>query len=212
MLDRSSRTDPARLMIPPWSLRLLPDAVGRPARDRGGAAEAPYARYRTSVQIANTLQQVLAANAAQEGTFDPSTQSEHVLIAFHRPVREDRRVDHRRRPAGAGAGRHRVRRLQHGHETGRQRPAGRPVSPGRRFCRLFRTSASWISRAERPEPRAEHPEQGRDDSLASTSTIAGDLCKGVHGDGEAGVIHIAPYGDLYLLTEPESVLAFRIIR
>jgi hypothetical protein len=75
-------------MIPPWSLRLLPDAVGRPARDRGGAAEAPYARYRTSVQIANTLQQVLAANAAQEGTFDPSTQSEHVLIAFHRPVRE----------------------------------------------------------------------------------------------------------------------------
>ena len=47
-----------------------------------GDTEALYARYRTSVQIANTLQQVLAANATEEGTFDPSTQSEDVLTAI----------------------------------------------------------------------------------------------------------------------------------
>lgn len=47
-----------------------------------GDTEALYARYRASVQIANTLQQVLAANAAEEGTFDPSTQSEDVLTAI----------------------------------------------------------------------------------------------------------------------------------
>lgn len=47
-----------------------------------GDTEALYARYRTSVQIANTLQQVLAAHAAEQGTFDPSTQSEDVLTAI----------------------------------------------------------------------------------------------------------------------------------
>ncbi|NVM96068.1 hypothetical protein [Arthrobacter wenxiniae] len=47
-----------------------------------GDTEALYARYGTSVQIANTLQQVLAAQAAEEGTFDPSTQSEDVLTAI----------------------------------------------------------------------------------------------------------------------------------
>ncbi|MET4144342.1 hypothetical protein [Arthrobacter sp. UYCo732] len=47
-----------------------------------GDTEALYARYRTSVQIANTLQQVLAANATEEGTFDPSLQSEDVLTAI----------------------------------------------------------------------------------------------------------------------------------
>jgi hypothetical protein len=47
-----------------------------------GDAEALFARYRTSVQIANTLQQVLAANATEEGTFDPSLESEDVLTAL----------------------------------------------------------------------------------------------------------------------------------
>lgn len=47
-----------------------------------GDTEALYARYRTSVQIANTIQQVLAANATEEGTFDPSLQSEDVLTAI----------------------------------------------------------------------------------------------------------------------------------
>lgn len=47
-----------------------------------GDTEALYARYRTSVQVANTLQQVLAANATEEGTFDPSLQSEDTLTAI----------------------------------------------------------------------------------------------------------------------------------
>ncbi|MBG0738879.1 hypothetical protein IV500_05515 [Paeniglutamicibacter antarcticus] len=47
-----------------------------------GDTDALYARYRTAVQIANTLQQVLAANATEEGTFDPSTQSEDVLTTI----------------------------------------------------------------------------------------------------------------------------------
>lgn len=47
-----------------------------------GDTEALYARYRTSVQIANTLQQVLAANATEEGKFDPSLQTEDVLTAI----------------------------------------------------------------------------------------------------------------------------------
>ncbi|GAA4035553.1 hypothetical protein GCM10023063_20110 [Arthrobacter methylotrophus] len=47
-----------------------------------GDTGALYARYRASVQIANTLQQVLAASAVEEGTFDPSTQSEDALTAI----------------------------------------------------------------------------------------------------------------------------------
>jgi hypothetical protein len=47
-----------------------------------GDVEALHARYRTSVQIANTIQQVLAANATEEGKFDPSLQSEDVLTAI----------------------------------------------------------------------------------------------------------------------------------
>lgn len=52
-----------------------------PATEEGDT-EALYARYRTSVQIANTLQQVLAANATEEGKFDPSLQSEDTLTAI----------------------------------------------------------------------------------------------------------------------------------
>lgn len=47
-----------------------------------GDTEALYARYRTSVHFANSMQQVLAANATEEGTFDPSVESEDVLTAL----------------------------------------------------------------------------------------------------------------------------------
>lgn len=47
-----------------------------------GDTEALYARYRAAVHIANSLQQVLAAKATEEGTFDPSLQSEDTLTAL----------------------------------------------------------------------------------------------------------------------------------
>lgn len=47
-----------------------------------GDTEALYGRYRASVHFANTLQQVLAANATEEGTFDASVESEDVLTAL----------------------------------------------------------------------------------------------------------------------------------
>lgn len=47
-----------------------------------GDTQALFARYESTVQIANTMQQVLAARAAEEGTFDPSVESEDVLTAL----------------------------------------------------------------------------------------------------------------------------------
>lgn len=47
-----------------------------------GDTEALFSRYRASVHFANTMQQVLAANAAEEGIFDPSVESEDVLTAL----------------------------------------------------------------------------------------------------------------------------------
>lgn len=53
-----------------------------------GDGEALWARYNAAVHFATTLQQVLAANAVEEGTFDPSQESEDTLTALFTPRSE----------------------------------------------------------------------------------------------------------------------------
>lgn len=53
-----------------------------------GDGEALWARYNAAVHFATTLQQVLAANAVEAGTFDPSQESEDTLTALFTPRSE----------------------------------------------------------------------------------------------------------------------------
>lgn len=47
-----------------------------------GDIDALYARYKTAVHFANNMQQIVAAHATEEGTFDPSVESEDVLTSI----------------------------------------------------------------------------------------------------------------------------------
>lgn len=50
--------------------------------DGTGDEEALWARYKSSVEVANALQQVLAADATEKGTFDPSVETEDTLTTM----------------------------------------------------------------------------------------------------------------------------------
>lgn len=55
------------------------------------AADSLYARYESAVAIANNRQAVLAAIAQEEGTFDPSLETEDTLTALFTP--KDQKID-----------------------------------------------------------------------------------------------------------------------
>lgn len=67
--------------------QLIPDYQDI-AEGAAGDAEALWSRYSSAVAIAGQWQQVLAANATEEGTFDTAVETEEVLTAIFTPREE----------------------------------------------------------------------------------------------------------------------------
>lgn len=61
---------------------LIPDYAGIDASTTEGIEKSLVTRYECLVNVANQLQQLLAAEAANNGTFDPQVETEDVLTAL----------------------------------------------------------------------------------------------------------------------------------